>query len=63
MLVPQLYTLMECLLGRGMLLSQLIGSIRGPGAQALPMHADNNWVPAPFPERDVMLTGCWACGR
>ena len=58
-LLPELYTLMECLLGRGMLLSQLIGSIRGPGAPVLPVHADNNWLPAPFPEWDVMLTACW----
>ena len=58
-LLPPLYTLMECLLGRGMLLSQLIGSIRGKGAPALPVHADNNWVPAPFPEWDIMLTACW----
>ena len=61
MLLPEPYTLMECLLGRGMLLSQLIGSIRGPGAPALPLHADNNWVPAPFPDWDIMLTACWAC--
>ncbi len=61
LLLPELSTLMECLLGRGVLLSQLIGSIRGQGAPALPVHADNNWLPAPFPEWDVMLTACWAC--
>ncbi len=60
-LLPDLYTLMECLLGRGMLLSQLIGSIRGSGDGALPVHCDNNWLPAPFPDWDVMLTACWAC--
>jgi ectoine hydroxylase-related dioxygenase (phytanoyl-CoA dioxygenase family) len=44
-----------------MLLSQPIGSIRAQGAPALPLHADNNWIPAPFPAWDVMLTACLAC--
>lgn len=59
-LLPEVFTLMQCLLGRGFLLSQLIGSIRGKGAPTLPVHADNNWLPAPFPEWETLLTACWA---
>ena len=25
------------------------------------MHADHNWLPAPFPAHNMLLTACWAC--
>jgi ectoine hydroxylase-related dioxygenase (phytanoyl-CoA dioxygenase family) len=45
--------------GRGALLSQLIGSVRPKGAPAIGLHADNSWFPAPFPEWDLLVTACW----
>ena len=32
----------------------------GKAAPTLPVHADNNWLPAPFPEWETLLTACWA---
>ena len=58
-LVPRLQAIVEYLVGRGALLSQLIGSIRHQGAPAIGLHADNSWFPAPFPEWDFLATGCW----
>ena len=45
---------------RGARLSQLIGSVRPKGAPPIGLHADNSWFPAPFPEWDFLVTGCWA---
>lgn len=58
-LVPRLLALVEFLLGRGAILSQLTSSVRGEGAAPLMLHADNSWFPAPFPEWEIMATACW----
>ena len=58
-LVPKLMTLVEYLLGRGAILSQLIGSIRKAGRGSLGLHADNSWFPEPFPQWEIMCTACW----
>lgn len=57
--VPRLLALAEFLVGRGMLLSQLLGTIRGPGGGNLGLHADNSWFPEPFPAWEIMCTACW----
>ena len=46
---PKLQTIVELMVGEGALLSQFTLSVRGKGARALPLHADQNWTPAPFP--------------
>lgn len=56
---PRLLTLVEVMCGRGAMLSQLVASIRGKGAVELPLHADQNWFPAPFPEHNQLFTMCW----
>ena len=58
---PKIQALAEIMCGKGALLSQLIASIRPLGAQKLPLHADQNWLPAPFPVHNQLLTLCWAC--
>jgi len=58
-LVPRLLAMAEVLLGRGFLLSQLIGSVRKKGPGNLGLHADNSWFPAPFPPWEIMCTACW----
>jgi hypothetical protein len=58
-LVPKLLTLVEFLVGRGAILSQLIGSIRKAGPGSLGLHADNSWFPEPFPPWEIMCTACW----
>jgi hypothetical protein len=57
--VPKLLVLVEYLLGRGAILSQLIGSIRKAGPGSLGLHADNSWFPEPFPAWEIMCTACW----
>ena len=51
----------EFSVGRGFLISQVASSIRPQGTPPLQIHADQNWVPAPFPDHNLMLTACWAC--
>ena len=58
---PKIQALVEIMCGKGALISQLIASIRPLGAKKLPLHADQNWFPAPFPVHNQLLTLCWAC--
>jgi hypothetical protein len=58
-LVPKLLALIEYKLGRGAILSQLIGSVRKKGPGSLALHADNSWFPEPFPAWEIMCTACW----
>lgn len=61
---PKLQALTDLTLGRGAVISQLIGSIKprakSPGV-SIGLHADQNWFPAPFPEHMQIITACWAC--
>ena len=57
---PYLMALAEYSVGRGFLISQVAASIRGEGAQSIGLHADNNWLPAPFPDHNMLMTACWA---
>ena len=58
---PVLMAMAEFSVGRGFLISQVAASVRGKDAQAIGLHADNNWLPAPFPVHNMLLTACWAC--
>ncbi len=58
---PKLLAMAEFSVGRGFLLSQVAGSVRLEGARVIGLHADNNWLPAPFPAHNMLLTGCWVC--
>jgi hypothetical protein len=58
---PKLLALAEFSVGRGFLLSQVAGSVRKRGARTIGLHADHNWVPAPFPTHNLLLTACWCC--
>jgi len=56
---PRLMALVEVMCGKGAIVSQMIASIRGEGARSLTLHADQNWMPAPFPVHNYLLTMCW----
>jgi hypothetical protein len=56
---PKLLAMVEFLLGRGALFSQLSGSRRRQGPGSLGLHADNSWFPAPFPEWELSCTACF----
>lgn len=57
----KLLAMAEFSVGRGFLLSQVAASVRGNGAPSIGLHADQNWMPAPFPAHNMLLTCCWAC--
>jgi ectoine hydroxylase-related dioxygenase (phytanoyl-CoA dioxygenase family) len=57
----KLLAMMEFMCGRNPLLSQLSGSVRHQGAKAMPLHADQDWIPAPMPEHNAVMTGCFYC--
>ena len=59
-LQPKLRAMAEFSVGRGYLLSQVAASVRGKGAPPIGLHADHNWMPAPFPAHNMLLTACWA---
>ena len=48
-LMPKLMAMAEFSVGRGFLLSQVAASVRPKGAGSIGLHADNNWLPDPFP--------------
>ena len=57
----KLLALAEFSVGRGFLISQVAASVRPKGAASIGLHADHNWLPAPFPVHNMLLTGCWVC--
>jgi ectoine hydroxylase-related dioxygenase (phytanoyl-CoA dioxygenase family) len=58
---PKLLAMMEFMCGKNFLLSQLSGSVRRQGAKAMVLHADQDWIPAPMPEHNALMTGCFYC--
>jgi ectoine hydroxylase-related dioxygenase (phytanoyl-CoA dioxygenase family) len=56
---PTVLAVVEYSVGRGALVSQVTSSVRTPGPTVVPLHSDQNWLPAPFPEQNYMLTVCW----
>ena len=63
MMNPKLMAMAEFSVGRGFLISQIAASVRGKSAPSIGLHADHNWLPAPFPDHNMLLTGCWACDK
>ena len=59
---PKVGTLAEFSVGPGFLLSILSTTVRGANDASMDigLHADQAWVPAPFPEHNMFLTCCWA---
>ena len=58
-LQPELLALAEFSVGRGFLLSQVAASVRDKDSPCIGLHADHNWLPAPFPG-NMLLTAYWA---
>jgi len=57
----KLMAMAEFSVGRGFLLSQLASSIRTKESSVIGLHAEHNWLPAPFPEHNMLLSAIWAC--
>lgn len=58
---PKILTMIEYMCGRGAQISQISGSVRMQGANAMALHCDQSWLPAPFPEHNALMTACWYC--
>jgi ectoine hydroxylase-related dioxygenase (phytanoyl-CoA dioxygenase family) len=54
-------TMIEFMCGKRPLMSQLSGSVRQQGANAMTMHCDQDWIPSPMPEHNALMTACWYC--
>jgi hypothetical protein len=57
---PKVLAVVEAVCGKGAMLSQLLGSVRVPGPDKTRLHADQSWMPEPFPEHTLSITMCWA---
>lgn len=57
---PYLMAMAEFSVGRGHLLLQMAGSVTPQGSPGIGLHADQNWMPAPFPAHNMIITCCWA---
>ena len=60
---PKLLALAEFSLGKGFRAGFIHGSIMGEHSAYISteLHADQDWLPAPFPEHNCMLTFCVPC--
>jgi hypothetical protein len=61
--LPKMLAMAEFSVGKGMRAGQMTASIKrdGAGSFNLPPHADQSWMPAPFPEHNMVLTFCVPC--
>jgi len=56
---PILVTLMRSVLGQGATISTFTAMVRPQGSPQLPLHSDNQFMPAPFPEWQQVATAVW----
>ena len=56
---PKLLAILEVVCGKGALLSQTLSSVVPEGSPGIPLHADQEWFPEPFPLHEQMVTFCW----
>ncbi len=59
--LPKVMAIAEFSVGKGFRAGRFHGSIKREGGDGLPLHSDQNWIPAPFPEHNLVITFCFAC--
>ena len=59
--LPKILALAEASLGQGMRAGQFAASIKREGDGPLTLHADQAWLPAPFPDHNCVLMFCIPC--
>ena len=61
--LPKVLALAEFSVGKAVRAGRFHGSImrQGQGPETGGLHADQNWIPTPFPEHNLMVTFCFAC--
>ena len=55
---PKILTFAEVSVGNGFRASQVAGTVIGKSETLGGIHADQNWLPAPFPEHNCVITFC-----
>ena len=63
--LPKVMAIAEFSCGKAARAGRFVGSIKhkfeGDGDGVLALHADQNWLPVPFPEHNCVMTFCFAC--
>ena len=63
--LPKVMAFAEFSVGKAMRAGRIVGSIKeqykGDGEAGLALHSDQNWMPTPFPEHNLLVTFCVAC--
>ncbi len=59
--LPKIMAFGEFSVGKAMRAGRFVGSIKPEGGGPLGLHADQNWMPTPFSEHNLVLTFCFAC--
>lgn len=59
--LPKVMAVAEYSIGKGFRAGRFHGSIKREGGEGLALHSDQNWIPAPFPEHNLLITFCFAC--
>ena len=59
--LPKIMAFAEFSVGKAMRGGRFVGSIKRDGDDGLNLHADQNWIPTPFPEHNLLVTFCFAC--
>lgn len=55
---PAVLAIAEFICGKSCLLSAVLATVREAGS-AIQLHADQAWLPSPFPEHNAFMTACW----
>ena len=59
--LPKVMAVAEYSIGKGFRAGRFHGSIKREGGEGLALHSDQNWIPAPFPEHNLLIMFCFAC--
>ena len=59
--LPKIMAFAEFSVGKAMRAGRFVGSIKRQGGGGLGVHADQNWMPTPFSEHNLVVTFCFAC--
>ena len=59
--LPKVMAVAEYSVGKSFRAGRFHGSIKREGGDGLALHSDQNWIPAPFPEYNLLITFCFAC--
>ncbi len=59
--LPKVMAIAEFSVGKAMRAGRFVGSVKQEDGEGLALHADQSWIPTPFPEHNLLVTFCFAC--